>query len=204
MKCVAIVDYGLANIRSVENALRCFDVEVRVAEAGAALDEADAIVLPGVGSFDAGMRGLHERGHVEALERHVYKGGRPFLGICLGMQFLLEGSEEGEVPGFGWLPGKCRRLTGEGLRIPHIGWNEVRVEKAAMLFQGMTPPLDFYFVHSYFVPAEGGLRDVATATCDYGGPFVAALTQGNIHAVQFHPEKSQLAGMKLIETFLSA
>ena len=203
MKSVAIVDYGLANIRSVVNAFSCFDADIKVAAHPDDLSDAAAIVLPGVGSFDAGMRGLHQRGHVEALDRHVRSGGRPFLGICLGMQFLLEGSEEGQEPGLGWLRGRCRRFRGSNLKVPHIGWNEVKVADAQSLFRGMETALDFYFAHSYYAPAEDDLEHVGTASCDYGGTFVAALSSENIHAVQFHPEKSQLAGMKLIETFLS-
>lgn len=199
---VAVVDYGLANLRSVVNALACFDVDVLLAERGEALGEAERVVLPGVGSFDAGMRGLRERGHDEALERRVREEGRPFLGICLGLQFLLEGSEEGAEPGLGWLPGRVRRFPGSDLKVPHMGWNEIRPARPGRLFQKLELPLDVYFVHSFYVPQEGVAAEAATAWCDYGGDFVAAVEVGAIHAVQFHPEKSQLAGMKLLETFL--
>lgn len=201
MKRVAIVDYGLANIRSVVNAFSCFEIDVKVAESGAALEDADAIVLPGVGSFDAGMCGLRERGHVEHLERVVRERGRPYLGICLGMQFLLEGSEEGGEAGLGWMSGTCRRFSAPGLKVPHIGWNETRIASRQSVFRELPDAVDFYFVHSYYLPADGGACE--TAICEYGEPFVAALANDNIHAVQFHPEKSQLAGMKVIETFLS-
>lgn len=200
---VAVVDYGLANIRSVVNALNCFEVEVAIAETGAQLAGASHIVLPGVGSFDAGMRGLVERAHAEALQRRVREEGVPYLGICLGMQFLFEGSDEGSSAGLGWIKGRVERFaSGEGRpKVPHIGWNEVEIEAGSRLMAGLRPPADFYFVHSYYVP----LRDtqgIATAVCDYGTRFCAALETGNIAAVQFHPEKSQLAGMKLLETFL--
>ncbi|MGE4552955.1 MAG: imidazole glycerol phosphate synthase subunit HisH [Desulfovibrionaceae bacterium] len=205
MKTVAIVDYGLANIRSVVNALSCFEVEVRVADRGAELAGADAIVLPGVGSFDAGMRGLRERGHDEALTRLVREQGVPFLGICLGLQFLFESSEEGEAPGLGWFAGRLRRFpSGPGaLKVPHVGWSDVEVADAP-LFRGLVPPHTFYFVHSYYLPREGEAAAAAAATCDYGLTFVAAVERDNIAATQFHPEKSQLAGLKLLENFLGA
>lgn len=199
---VSVVDYGLANIRSVVNALECFGVDVRVAETGADLAGADRIVLPGVGSFDAGMKGLRSRGHDEALERLVRDQGTPFLGICLGMQFLFEGSEEGAEPGLGWISGTVRRFSGKGLKVPHMGWSEVDLPRPTRLFAALAPPLDFYFVHSYYVPAEGRAAETSAALCDYGTAFAAALEDGPVHAVQFHPEKSQLAGMKLLETFL--
>jgi imidazole glycerol phosphate synthase glutamine amidotransferase subunit len=204
MARVAVVDYGLANIRSVVNALECFEVELRVAQRGAELADADRIVLPGVGSFDAGMRGLAERGHVDALERHVREQGRPFLGICLGLQMLFEGSAEGSEPGLGWLPGTVRGFArGAGApRVPHMGWNEVRAAGADEFMAGIGLPADFYFVHSYYVPAEGAAADHAVGLCRYDVEFVAAVRRDNIAAVQFHPEKSQLAGMKLLETFL--
>jgi imidazole glycerol phosphate synthase glutamine amidotransferase subunit len=200
---VAVVDYGLANIRSVVNALNCFDVEVVVAERGAQLEGASHIVLPGVGSFDAGMRGLRERAHVDALERRIRQEGVPYLGICLGMQFLFEGSDEGSAAGLGWLKGRIARFpSGAGLpKVPHIGWNEVRIAPGSRLMAKLQPPTDFYFVHSYYAPLAAA-QAAATGVCDYGQPFCAALETGNVAAVQFHPEKSQLAGMKLLETFL--
>lgn len=203
MRRVAIVDYGLGNIRSVVNALSCFDIDVTVAERGSGLADADCVVLPGVGSFDAGMRGLRERGHDEALGRHVRDGGRHFLGICLGLQFLLAGSEEGSETGLGWIDGKVQQFRGPDLKVPHMGWAEIDVAAGSRLFAALEPPLDFYFVHSYHVPAEGEAARHATATGSHGGPFVAAIERENICAVQFHPEKSQLAGMKLLETFLA-
>jgi imidazole glycerol-phosphate synthase subunit HisH len=200
---VAVVDYGLANIRSVVNALNCFDVEVVIAGTGNQLGSASHIVLPGVGSFDAGMRGLEERAHVEALQRRVREEGVPYLGICLGMQFLFEGSEEGTRAGLGWIKGRIERFaSGPGRpKVPHIGWNEVQIAPGSRLMAALQPPADFYFVHSYYAPL-GATEAIAIGTCDYGIRFCASLETGNIAAVQFHPEKSQLAGMKLLETFL--
>jgi imidazole glycerol-phosphate synthase subunit HisH len=201
---VAVIDYGLANIRSVVNALDCFEVDVMVVETGAGLADADRIVLPGVGSFDAGMRGLTERGHVEALRRRVLEGGVPYLGICLGLQFLFEGSAEGSVAGLGWLGGRIERFASgpDQPKVPHIGWNEVEIAPATALMAALESPADFYFVHSYYAPLAA-TQSVATGICDYGVRFCAALERDNIAAVQFHPEKSQLGGMKLLETFLA-
>lgn len=201
---IAIVDYGLANIRSVVNALECFAVEISIAKRGEELRDADKIVLPGVGSYDAGMRGMRERGHEEALNELVLDRGVPFLGICLGLQFLFEGSGEGEERGLGWLPGTCGRFpSGKGaLKVPHIGWSDVEiVNPESRLFSELLPPLTFYFVHSFHAPYREG-NEWAAATCEYGLKFTAAVERDNVYATQFHPEKSQLAGMKLLETFL--
>ncbi len=201
---VAVVDYGLANIKSVVNALECFTPHVRVAATGAELSGCDKIVLPGVGHFDRGMRGLRERGHVEALDRLVRGAGLPLLGICLGLQFLFDGSDEGREPGLGWMAGRIARLPGgNGTRVPHIGWSEVECPRPSRLFAGIEPPVEFYFAHSYAAPVEGDAAAAASAHCDHGMRFVAALEQGNLFGTQFHPEKSQLAGMKLLENFLS-
>ncbi len=200
---VSVVDYGLANIRSVVNALNCFDTEVTVAERGAALADADLIVLPGVGSFDAGMRGLNKHGHVEALQRRVIEAGVPYLGICLGMQFLFEESAEGAATGLGWVKGRVERFPDgpDKPKVPHVGWNEVEIAPSSKLMAELVSPGDFYFVHSYYAPLAH-TEDIASGICDYGVQFCAALERDNIAAVQFHPEKSQLGGMKLLETFL--
>lgn len=200
---VTVVDYGLANIRSVVNALDCFDVDVTVAEGGAALGDAGLIVLPGVGSFDAGMRGLTERGHVEALQRRVIEAGVPYLGICLGMQFLFEDSAEGDARGLGWVKGRVERFPSgpDQPKVPHVGWNEVEIAPTSKLMAALVSPADFYFVHSFYAPLAA-TDGIASGICDYGVRFCAALERDNIAAVQFHPEKSQLGGMKLLETFL--
>ncbi len=203
LRRVGVIDYGLANIRSVVNALSCFDVDVTVVESGSGLADVGRIVLPGVGSFDAGMKGLITRGHAEALQRRVREAGVPYLGICLGMQFLFSGSDEGSSSGLGWIDGTIVRLpSGKGHpKVPHIGWNEVQIAPSSALMAGLESPTDFYFVHGFYAQ----LRDtkaIATGICEYGVQFCAALEYDNVAAVQFHPEKSQLGGMKLLETFL--
>lgn len=204
MTQVTIVDYGLANLQSVVNAFEYLGADVTLAATGADLEDAEKIVLPGVGSFAAGMRGLRKCGHVEVLEELVLGQGRPYFGICLGMQFLLEGSAEGDEPGLGWVPGRVARFPeGPGCaKVPHIGWNDIAVPSDSRLFAGIEDATDFYFVHSYYVP-EASADDVAcVGSCHYGLPFVAAFERDNVLACQFHPEKSQLAGMKVIENFL--
>jgi imidazole glycerol-phosphate synthase subunit HisH len=201
---VAVVDYGLANIQSVVNALECFTPNIRVAASGDELDGADKIILPGVGHFDEGMRGLRARGHDRALERLVREMHVPLLGICLGFQFLFEGSDEGAERGLGWVEGQIKRIpSAPGVKIPHIGWSELDCPRPSRLFAELLPPIEVYFVHSFCAPNTGEAGRIATAVCDYGSPFVAAIERGNLFATQFHPEKSQLVGMKLLETFLS-
>lgn len=211
---IVVIDYGLANIRSVVNALSCFKLPVEVAEKGSDLDKALALVLPGVGSYDAGMRELRARGHVDALEELVIGGDKPFLGICLGLQFALQGSEEGDEPGLGWIPAVAKLLPSQGvggnmIKVPHIGWNEVEIGEGGSLLDGIDSCTDFYFNHSYYFPCpEYPVDDVNGAPyvmhhTSYGLNFVSALEWKNISLAQFHPEKSQLAGMKLLENFVS-
>lgn len=204
MQTVAVVDYGLANIKSVVNALECFPVTVRVTASAVDLLEADRIVLPGVGSFDAGMRALRERGQADALGELVLKKKTPFLGICLGFQFLFESSEEGVEGGLGWFGGRVIRFNAQQVKVPHIGWTEVAAAPASRLFAGIHSPADYYFVHSYYTPMAGDADKYAAGRSEYGACFVSAVERGHIFGVQFHPEKSQLAGMKLIENFLAS
>lgn len=199
---VAIVDYGLANIRSIINAFECFDVELYLAERGEQLAEADKIVLPGVGSFDAGMKGLKARGHVEALHHHVMAKKIPYLGICLGFQFIFESSAEGIEKGLGWIKGNIHCFDKNKIKVPHMGWNEVVITNSSDIFNELLPPLDVYFVHSYYAPYEGEAKTYAAGYCEYGQKYVAAVEKNNIFGVQFHPEKSQLGGMKILENFL--
>jgi imidazole glycerol-phosphate synthase subunit HisH len=206
VKKIALVDYGLGNLRSAFNAFRCFDIDLIVAERGTELADAAGIVVPGVGSFDSGIEGLASRGHVETISRRVTEAGVAYFGICLGLQFVFEGSEEGARPGFGWFDGVVRRFP-EGPtcpKIPHIGWSEIQTPRATRLLAGIAAPADFYFVHSYFVPLQGQAEEHIAATAEYGVTYVAGIERDNIYAVQFHPEKSQLAGMKLIENFIAA
>ena len=200
---IAIVDYGLANIQSVINAIECFNVESYLATTGDQLVDADRIILPGVGSFDTGMKGLRERGFVEALGQRVLKEKIPCLGICLGFQFLFESSEEGEDVGLGWVEGRIKHFDKTAVKVPHMGWNEVVLDPDSKILSGLEKQSDFYFVHSYFAPFTDDAANCCIGYCEYAQKYVAAVEKDNIFGVQFHPEKSQLAGMKLLENFLT-
>jgi glutamine amidotransferase len=210
MSIVALIDYGSGNLRSAEKALaRAADEHgtghsIAVTADPAVAAEAERIVLPGVGAFADCMGGLKALpGMVEALSEAVLGRGTPFLGICVGMQLLAEvGREFGDHPGLGWVEGEVVRMTPSdpALKIPHMGWNELTFVRAHPLFAGLEPGTHAYFVHSYVIrPADS--RDVL-ATTDYGGPFAAAVGRANIVGTQFHPEKSQAAGLVILGNFL--
>ena len=200
---IAVVDYGSGNLMSVLNAIDFLGKEAKLVDSLQVLRNAEKIILPGVGLFSHCMEGLRKRGLVETLAEEVIYNKKPFLGICLGMQVLAESSEESPgVKGLGWIKGKVKRFLCEaqGLRVPHVGWNDISFEKGFSLFGGVYSEASFYFAHSYFLdPSE---KEVIAATCDYGGSFVAAVCKDNIFGTQFHPEKSQNNGIQLLENFL--
>lgn len=201
---VAVIDYGMGNLHSVSKALETVGAEVVIAGKPDDLQTADRIVLPGVGSFAEGMHQLHARGLIIALHKEVMEEQKPFLGICLGMQLAASsGEENGHARGLGWIDGKVQRLDPEDKlnKVPHMGWNDITLTRESMLFQGVRGALTFYFVHSYhFIPSD---PSVVSAVCDHGGPFAAVIEKDNIHLVQFHPEKSQSMGLKILENFLA-
>ena len=197
---IAIVDYGAGNLRSVELALARLGVHTRVTADPDMLALADGLILPGVGAFSDAMAALGRSGTIPAVLEAV-GAGRPLLGICLGMQLLLDGSEEGPgVPGLGLIPGEVRRLPGCGLKIPHMGWNSLTPAKPSPLFKGLPEEPYVYFVHSYACKAADP-ADVLAVT-DYGVPFHAAVQRGRILGFQFHPEKSGDVGPKLLANFV--
>ncbi|MCB1182656.1 imidazole glycerol phosphate synthase subunit HisH [bacterium] len=202
---IAIVDAGLGNLRSVANAVAALGAAPAIVRSPHDLAAADAIILPGVGAFGDGMRRLRAGGWVPALEQAVLGEGKPFLGICLGMQLLASrGTEHGDHAGLGWLDGTVTRLPGgdPAVRVPHVGWNDVEIAGDGGMYAGCGPAPDFYFVHSYrFEPADPA---VVTGWCTHGVRFAASVARGNIRAVQFHPEKSQGAGMAVLRNFLPA
>ncbi|GAB4170611.1 MAG: imidazole glycerol phosphate synthase subunit HisH [Rhodocyclaceae bacterium] len=209
MDSVAIVDYGMGNLRSVAKAIEHVAPRAKVLVTSDASEVARArrVVVPGQGAMPDCMRELEARGLREAVIAAARS--RPFLGICIGLQMLFEDSEEGGIAGLGLLAGRVRRFPatrmlaadGSRLKVPHMGWNRVRqVAAGHPLWQGIEDGARFYFVHSYFVePADPG---VVAGSTDYGLPFTSAVAQANIFAVQFHPEKSAQAGLRLLENFL--
>ena len=200
---IAIVDYGMGNLRSVERALHELRADARLVRDHDELREAERIVLPGVGAFGVAMQRLRGFGLVDVLNELVIEERRPLLGICLGMQLLCRDSHEhGHHEGLGWIPATVRRIDpGDAkLRVPHVGWNDVRATGDSVLFEGGPPEGVFYFVHSYFVDCDDDAS--VTATCSYGIDFPATIERGNIAAAQFHPEKSQVDGLALLERFL--
>lgn len=196
---LAIIDYGAGNLLSVEKALRHIGCDCQITGDPAVLAAADGAVLPGVGAFGDAMGSLRARG-LEGPIREFAASGKPFLGICLGLQILFESSEEAPgVQGLGLLRGKILRLPGDlGLKVPHMGWNSLQLQKPGGLFQGVEGEPYVYFVHSYYLRAG---EDVVTATADYGVTVDAAVQKGNLFACQFHPEKSGEAGLALLRNF---
>jgi glutamine amidotransferase len=203
MRTAAIVDYGMCNLDSVARAIEECGARPLVTADPAALAEADRIILPGVGAFPDGMANLRDRGFDAALREQTALG-IPLLGICLGMQLLAErGWELRETPGLALVPGQVRRLepSNGDTRIPHVGWNEVTLERACALFDGIEPGADFYFVHSYHFDCADAAAVVGRT--DYCGGFTSAVARGNVFGVQFHPEKSQKRGFQVLRNFLS-
>lgn len=200
---VGIVNYGMGNLGSVRRALEDLDATAFVADHPAALFDANRIVLPGVGAFSEAMTNLRERGWIDVLQRLVRDEGRAMLGVCLGMQLLASSGEEGgRTQGLGLIDGTVRRLDtfGCGLRIPHVGWNDVTFADDEPLFAHIPQHSDFYFVHSFaFEPSQ--VQTVAASTV-YGVPVVAAVRQGHVFGTQFHPEKSSKVGRRLLRNFL--
>ena len=200
---IAIVDYGMGNLRSVEKAIARARVATVVTSDPAKILGARGVVLPGVGAFGACMENLESRGLASTM-REAVSSGKPFLGICLGLQLLFEESEEfGPIRGLGILPGKVVRFGGsscEGLKIPQMGWNRLRIRRRVAELEGIGDDPYVYFVHSYYVaPADPGLTVAAT---EYGVEFAAAIAWKNVFACQFHPEKSQAIGLRILENFV--
>jgi len=209
MKTIALIDYGSGNLHSAERALRAAAIlaerkrEIRITSDPDAIAHADQIILPGVGHFSDCAANLRARdGLVEALTEAVATRGVPFFGICVGQQLLAtRGLEDGETPGLNWIPGDIDRITpGGGLVVPHMGWNALELRQSHPILDGLGADPHVYFTHSYAYrnPAQ---RDIA-ATTEYGGTIIAAVARDNIFATQFHPEKSQRVGLKILSNFV--
>lgn len=199
-----VIDYGMSNLRSVVKAFEEIDEPVELIDSPGELSKASRIILPGVGAFGKGMENIHKRGWTKTLHREVIEKKKPFLGICLGMQFLLEkGLEKGEHRGLGWIKGTVSPLSmlqEKPLRLPHIGWNDIMVHQESKLFQNLPPKPTFYFVHSFFTDCEN--PEIVLASCNYGADFPVVIQQENIFACQFHPEKSHLNGLRFLKSFV--
>lgn len=199
---IAIIDYGMGNIHSVRNAFDYLGYEAVITGEPEILRRADSLVLPGVGAFGQCMRNLRESGLDEVLTEAVLRQGKPFLGICLGMQVLADtGLEKGTYEGLGWIPGTVRSLAeiSGPLKVPHVGWNEILIRDANPLFAGIRKDRSFYFVHSYYFDAVQSGH--VAAVCGYGQEFPCALFKDNLFATQFHPEKSQKNGLMVLDNF---
>jgi imidazole glycerol-phosphate synthase subunit HisH len=225
---IALIDYGISNLRSVQKAFEHLGVGVTLVDAPDQLSQADRLILPGVGAFRAGMDGLRARGLIEPIQQAA-RDGKLLLGICLGMQLLFESSDElGDTEGLGLLPGRVTRIkmqdagckmqdagcrmretshssliTRHSLKVPHMGWNQLDLVRDHALVRGVETGAYAYFVHSYAVyPERSEHSDIVIATTEYGGPFASIVGRGNLCGLQFHPEKSQAVGLRLLQNFL--
>jgi glutamine amidotransferase len=196
---IALIDYGAGNLTSVRKALHAVDADVHIPRDPAGLDDAEAVIVPGVGNFLATseMTDAWRTGILRALER-----GRPLLGICLGLQWLFEGSTEAPgCRGLSLMAGDCDRLeSGPDLKVPHVGWNSLRFTRASRLFEGIADGAQVYFTHSYAAPVTAD----AIAVTTHGKPFASAVERGQVFGVQFHPEKSGEVGLQVLRNFLHA
>ena len=199
---IAIVDYGMGNVGSILNMLRKIGAPACIASSGDALANADKIVLPGVGSFDAAMTRLAELDMIPLLNQKVLAEKTPVLGICLGMQLLTKSSEEGTLPGLGWLNARTVRFNFQAsplLKVPHMGWNEVKPRSDETLWSNFDDAPSFYFVHSYHLVCDD--PDDVIGTTHHGYEFASAVRKDNIRGTQFHPEKSHRFGLRLLQNF---
>ena len=194
-----VIDYDSGNLRSVSRALESQGVTPLVTGDPAEFDDADAVVFPGVGSGPAAMDALEQRGLVAPIQEYI-ASGRPFLGVCLGLQLLMDRTEEGDRHCLGVVPGSAKRLPA-GLKVPHMGWNSVRFRDDHPVLSGIPQDSYFYFVHGYYAAPEDPAG--VTGTTEYGIPFCSVYTRGNLVATQFHPEKSGPAGLRLYKNFIA-
>ena len=199
---IAVIDYDAGNLKSVEKALIFLGETPVITRDREELLAADKVILPGVGAFGDAMDRLHQYGLVDVIIEFVLKVP-PFLGICLGLQLMFDSSEESPgVEGLGLLPGKILKIPETpGMKVPHMGWNSLKIDPNSRLFKGIPDGSYVYFVHSYYLKA--GSEDIVAATTEYGTHIHAAVEKGNLYACQFHPEKSSQTGLKILENFIS-
>ena len=196
---IAIIDYGMGNLRSVSKAFERLGCTAAVTRERRVIADASHVVLPGVGAFPDCMRNLEEMGLVDPI-RQALSSGKPFLGICLGLQLLFTESEEfGLHKGLGWIRGRVVRFKSNGLKVPHMGWNSLTIRKPSPVLEGLPADAMVYFVHSYYVTPED--PSLIATTTEYGLSFASSIAVGNVFACQFHPEKSQAVGLMLLRNF---
>jgi len=201
---ICVIDYGMGNLGSIVNMLKKIGVTAVVSSESSVINKAEKLILPGVGAFDNGMKNLEERNLIPLLNAKVFQDRIPILGVCLGMQLFTQHSEEGQLPGLGWLDAKTVRFKFDQehahLKIPHMGWNTIRICQPNPIFTEMDNESRFYFVHSYHVICTDA--SAVLAETQYGYNFTSAVAKENIIGVQFHPEKSHKFGMKLFRNFV--
>ena len=199
---VTLLDYGAGNVRSVRNAIQALGFTVKSVDDPAGIAAADKLIFPGVGAYGSAMDVLKSRGLVDPIKDYV-ASGKPFMGVCLGLQLLFDGSEEsGGVEGLGIVPGTVGKFVGDGLVVPHIGWNTLDFKRDTGLMSDVPAGDRLYFVHSYRATPSEENKDWVLATCEYGGEFIAAVQKGDVMACQFHPEKSGEKGLSIFKNFL--
>ncbi|HNW96942.1 MAG TPA: imidazole glycerol phosphate synthase subunit HisH [Bacteroidales bacterium] len=201
---IVIIDYGMGNLYSVQYKLKKLFPDVIVSSSAEEIRNASKIILPGVGHFAVGMKNIIEKKLKDVLDYKALEEKIPVLGICLGMQLITNYSEEGNVEGLGWIPGKTIRFEKEklsGLKIPHMGWNNITIDKNDSILNGLTNDDMFYFVHSYRVICEN--NEDSLCSTEYGVKFSSGISKGNIYGFQFHPEKSHDSGLKILKNFIS-
>ena len=200
---IGIIDYGMGNILSVKNALESLGAEVKICQNPKEIEKTEKLVLPGVGSFGDCIKNLTQKDFVNALQKSVIIKKKQILGICLGMQVMAKKSYEGgDFDGLGWFDAEVEKIkpSDSSLRIPHVGWNNLKYSKETFIFKNLPESFDTYFVHSYYMNCKN--KEEVVATFEYGGNFTAAIQKDNIVAMQFHPEKSQDYGMTILDNFL--
>lgn len=200
---IGIINYGLGNIKAFENIFRRLNIPVVILSNKSQFEEVDKLILPGVGAFDHAMKTFSDSGMREITEKKVLLEKLPVIGVCVGMQMLANSSDEGKLPGLGWIDGVVKKFDVSQIQftthLPHMGWNDVRMIKENSIFTDFPANPIFYFLHSYYFQAHSPADSIATS--DYGITFTAAVNNNNIYGVQFHPEKSHSYGVKLLENF---
>ena len=200
---IALIDYGVGNIRAFTNIYKKLDIPVKIAQNVADLNDASKLILPGVGAFDHAMEQLQQSGMRQRLDELVIQNKVPVIGICVGMQMLAHSSDEGKLPGLGWIDGTVKKFDGTKIHysthLPHMGWNDIKPVKENKILKGLEKDAKFYFLHSYYFHCNH--REDAIASTDYGIEFSCAVNKENIYGVQFHPEKSHQYGIRLLENF---